>query len=108
MALSWCTTLYYTWLVFEEVDWSKRGEYMTAKHQITPAMANEALADPGRLVLDPDPASESGRSVRIIGWSATHGGLVTVIVLQHLGREYGVNGWSANDVDRRRYRGQEE
>ena len=85
-----------------------RGDYMTAKHQITPAMANEALADPGRLVLDPDPASESGRSVRIIGWSVTQGGLVTVIVLEDRGHEYGVNGWPANDVDRRRYRDQEE
>lgn len=81
---------------------------MAAKHQITPAMANEALADPSRVVLDPDPASESGLSVRIIGWSMTHGGLVTVIVLEDRGHEYGVNGWPANDVDRRRYRDQEE
>jgi hypothetical protein len=81
---------------------------MTSKHQITPAMANEALADPSRLVLDPDPASESGRSVRIVGWSATHGGLVMVIVLEERGHEYGVNGWPVNDVDRGRYRDKEE
>jgi hypothetical protein len=91
-------------LVFEEVDWSKRGDYMMAKHQLTPAMAHEALADPARLLLDPDPASGSGRSVGIIGWSVTYGGLVTVIVLEDRGHEYGVNGWPANDVDRRRYR----
>lgn len=93
--------------MFEEVDWSKRGEYMAAKHQISPLVANEALADPDRLVLDPDPASESGRSVRIVGWSPTRGGLVTVIVLADRGHDYGVNGWAANDVDVRRYHNQQ-
>ena len=46
--------------MFTEVDWSKRGEYMTTKHGITPTEANEALNDPMRFVLDPDPASETG------------------------------------------------
>ncbi|NYH87656.1 hypothetical protein [Actinopolymorpha rutila] len=42
--------------MFEDVDWSNRGRYMRERHGIDPALANEALADPNRLVLDPDPA----------------------------------------------------
>jgi len=52
-------------------DWSERGEYMLARHGIHPAWANEALFDPDRVVITPDPASKSGRAVRTIGWSYT-------------------------------------
>ena len=55
-------------MAFEHVDWSKRDEYITEKHGTTPEQADEALADPMRVVIDPDPASKSGASVRIIGW----------------------------------------
>lgn len=64
--------------------------------------ANSATADPEALTLDPDPASASGRSVRIIGMANT-GRLVTVIVLYDDGTCYGVNGWPANKIDQRRY-----
>jgi hypothetical protein len=53
--------------------------------------ANEALSDPDALRIDPDPASKSGRSVRTIGYSASAGGLVTVITLIDDGVTYGVN-----------------
>lgn len=89
--------------VFERVDWSQRGAYMQSKHGITPAIADEALEDPNRVVIDPDYNSESGRSVRIIGFSVTADELITVIVLEHDGTEYGVNGWTANEKDRRFY-----
>jgi hypothetical protein len=46
---------------------------MSARHGITVEQANEALADPDALVFDPDYASQSGRSVRTIGWSVSHG-----------------------------------
>jgi hypothetical protein len=42
---------------------------MLARHGIHPAWANEALDDPDRLAITPDPASKSGRAVRTIGWS---------------------------------------
>lgn len=89
--------------VFERVDWSRRGAYMQGKHGITPAVANEALEDPDRVVIDPDYNSESGTSVRVIGFSAIADGVITVIVLEHEGTEYGVNGWPANEKDRRLY-----
>jgi hypothetical protein len=68
-------------LVFETADWSHRGDYI-AKHGVTPDEADEALADPDRVVIKPDPASKSGRGVRII--------------------------WKANPKDQRRYEGTEE
>jgi uncharacterized DUF497 family protein len=89
--------------VFTEVDWSQRGEYITAKHGVSTAEADEALNDPARLVIDPDPASRSGRSVRIIGWSQLRQAVLTVIALEDDGHEYGVNAWPSNTTDQRRY-----
>lgn len=86
-----------------EVDWRHRGEYI-AKHGLTPAAADEAYADPNRLVVDPDPASQSGRTIRVIGWSTSLGQLVTVIVLPDNDVTWGVNAWPANSTDQRRYR----
>lgn len=86
------------------MDWSRRGEYMHHKHGITTDMASEALDDPDRVVLDPDPSSKSGESVRVIGYSPTAADLVTVITLDYEGTTHGVNGWLSNDLDRRRYR----
>lgn len=71
---------------------------------MTPALADEAVDDPNRLVIDPDPASESGRTVRIIGWSHSLGKVVTVIVLPDGDTVWGVNAWPSNSTDQRRYR----
>jgi hypothetical protein len=49
-----------------EIDWSQRGEYI-AKHGLTPDLAAEAWNDPNRLVIDPDPSSVSGRTIRVVG-----------------------------------------
>lgn len=76
---------------------------MHRHHGIAPLDADDALADADRVVIEPDYNSESGRSVRIIGYSLRAG--VTVIVLAaDDGVEYGVNGWLANEKDRRIYR----
>jgi hypothetical protein len=83
-------------------DWSERGEYMLARHSIHPAWANEALDDPDRVVITPDPASKSGRAVRTIGWSHPSNRIITVITLNS--RLHGVNGWVANSSDQRLYR----
>ncbi len=94
--------LHYTGCVVE-IDWRHRGGYI-AKHAMTPALADEATMDPNRLVIDPDPASESGRTVRIIGWSSTLGRVVTVIALPDGETIWGVNAWVSNSADQRRYR----
>lgn len=91
--------------MYESVDWTHRGAYMRRRHGITPEVANDALADANRVVIDPDYNSASGRSVRIIGYSTVADDIVTVIVLEVDATEYGVNGWSANARDRRIYNG---
>ncbi len=94
--------------MFERVDWSKRGDYMQRQHGITIEMADEALGDPDRVVIDPDYNSRSGESVRIVGYSAIAEDIITVIVLRRGAIEYGVNGWPANLKDRRIYNATEE
>lgn len=94
----------YTHQVAVTADWSERGEYMLARHSIHPAWANEALDDPDRVVITPDPASKSGRAVRTIGWSHTANRIITVITLVDNSRLHGVNGWVANSSDQRLYR----
>lgn len=95
--------IHYDRRVFERVDWSKRGAYMQRKHGITPEVADDALGDANRVVIDPDYNSTSGQSVRIIGYSIIVDDIITVIALENDGTEYGVNGWSANARDRHIY-----
>ena len=76
---------------------------MEQKHGVAPAVATEALRDPWRVVLDPDPSGTSGFGIRGIGETAT-GRLLTVIVIRESGFTYGVNGWEANDRDAKLYR----
>lgn len=89
--------------MFENVDWSQRGDYMSEKHGVTVAQANEALQDPERVVINPDYNSQSGRSVRIIGYSLDFGDLLSILVVEHEQVEYGINGWRSNEKDRRIY-----
>lgn len=93
--------------MFETVDWSHAEGHLRERGRITVAEANDALADPERVVIDPDYNSKSGRSVRIIGFSPLAGWLLTIIVVEEDGREYGVNGWHSNDKDHRIYNGEE-
>lgn len=84
------------------LDWTHRGTYIR-KHGVHPNWADEAYEDPNRLVVDPDPASLSGRTQRVIGWSTSAGRLLTVIVLPDEACIWGVNCWPSNLTDQRRY-----
>lgn len=90
------------------VDWSHRGDYIATRHGVRAQDAEEALADPDAVVFDPDYASQSGRSVRTIGWSPSMGRLLTVITLAAGALTYGVNAWPSNDGDARRYSTEEQ
>jgi uncharacterized DUF497 family protein len=81
---------------------------MQARHGVSVEAANEALADPHAAVADPDYASQSGRSVRTIGWSTSARRLLTIITVAEDGVTYGVNGWPSNDIDTRRYEAENE
>lgn len=76
---------------------------MQDRHGIRPVEANQALADPARIVLAPDPSSKSGQTIRVIGWSDSSGKLLTVIVLERDGDLIGVNAWVSNSTDQGRY-----
>lgn len=73
-------------------------------HGVHTYEADEALADPDRVVISPDYNSRSGETVRIIGFSVSRNELLSIIVLEHEGTEYGVNGWPSNSKDRNLYR----
>jgi hypothetical protein len=77
---------------------------MRNRHGVEVGWANEALADPDALRIDPDPSSKSGRSVRTIGYSPTAGFLLTVITVTEGGITYGVNGLRSNSTNIKRYR----
>lgn len=87
----------------DDADWTLRGAYI-GKRGLSPVEANEAIDDPERVVIDPDPATKSGRGVRIIGYSTTAKAALTVIVLDDKGVTYGVNAWKANARDQRIYK----
>jgi hypothetical protein len=92
--------MHYDGRAFERVDWTHGATHMQANHGITPEVANEALGDPDRVVIEPDYNSRSGQSVRIIGFSTTADEVITVIVVVDDGVEYGANGWASNAKDR--------
>lgn len=76
---------------------------MRQNHGVSPDIADNALADPNRVVISPDYNSTSGQGVRIIGYSIIAEEVITVIVLRDGDVEHGVNGWVANAKDRRIY-----
>ena len=83
----------YSEYMAEAVDWSHRVHYILAKHAVHSVMATEAVNDPMAAWFAPDPASRSGRSVRVIGYSETAGAILTVILVP---REGPNDWWGAN------------
>jgi len=63
------------------VDWGKRADYVRSRHGVDPAWADDAVNDDHAVWLTPDPASRSGRSVRVIGYSRSAREVLTVILV---------------------------
>ena len=95
-------------VVSKRLDWQYRAEYIasrSARHpgdtDIEPAWADEAFADDDALVDSPDPASRSGKTNRLVGYSGTARMVIVVVYLRD--ELIGVNAWKANDTQARRY-----
>jgi hypothetical protein len=92
-------------------DWSKRADYIRQRHGIEPAWADEAVNDDHAIWLVPDPASRSGRAVRVLGYSPSAAAVLTVILVSADADPdeppdadwWGSNAWRANDRDYRLY-----
>jgi len=91
-------------------DWTPRGDYIASRSVRRPGdtdiqilWANEAYRDPNRIYLNPDPATNSGRSARTIGYSQSAGFIVVVITVVDAGILWGVNAWRANESAIRAY-----
>lgn len=92
----------YTWLV--EIAWSlKAVTHIWERHQVRPAEANEAVNDIDAIWYEPDPASKSGLTDRVVGYSPTREQVLCVVVLKVEGDYQGINAWPANASYRRRY-----
>src|SRR6185437_17049947 len=89
---------------YGSVDWSYRREHVEDKG-FTTDEADEALDDPEKLVINPDPRSVSGESVRVIGYSDAAEQVLTVVVVVHDGQAYGATVWRANSRELRLYYG---
>lgn len=90
-----------------EVDWQHGAEHMWTRHRVTVEQANEALADDERIVADPDRASRSSTSARVVGYSSSAAAVIVVILVRREDRPgswWGANGWRANSTERRTYR----
>lgn len=93
------------------IDWSRRAEYIRTRHGIEVAWADEAVRDAHAAWLTPDPASRSGHSIRVIGYSVSARTVLTVILLEADadpferpdGTWWGANAWASNATDRNLY-----
>ncbi len=94
-----------------KIDWSRRGDYIRTRHAVEVEWANEAVRDAHAVWLVPDPASRSGHSVRVIGYSGSAGAVITVVLVdadadpdeRPDGDWWGSNAWMANERDRGSY-----
>ncbi len=92
----------------ERLDWQYRGDYIRTRSlrrhgdlNVEPAWADEAFADDDALVDSPDPASKSGQTDRLVGYSPSARMVIVVIYLRD--GLIGVNAWKANSTQSRRY-----
>ncbi len=103
----------YEGLPIDEVDWTHRADYIRTRSRrkgrpefdVEPEWATQAALDSRRQV--GDGRSESGETIRVVGWSALANEVLTVLLLPKghppTGEWWGVNAWKADDRERRVY-----
>jgi hypothetical protein len=88
-----------------QLTWSAESQsHMWESHRVTPREAKEAVTDVDAVWFEPDPASRSGLTSRVVGYSRSRRQVLCVIVLPVGGGYEGVNAWPANSTYRRLYR----
>jgi len=87
----------------EVIDCTAAVQHIWDRHRILAEWVEQACADADRVILDPDPASRSGRSVRIVGFSSGYGYPITVVAVRRSDRLVVASAWPANSKDRRTY-----
>jgi hypothetical protein len=105
----------YEELPIETVDWQHRADYIRHRSvrkgqanefDVEPEWATEAALDPKGSV--GDGGSESGETIKAVGYSPGAGRVLTVLLLPKdhppSGDWWGVNAWAANTADERGYR----
>lgn len=99
-----CCVLEDLWWRDEDAEYiRRRSDRYQGATNIEPEWTVEAAADPRGIVHDPDPKSRTG-AVRIIGFSASAGFVITVIATG--GAHAGVTAWKSSGADLRDYEGQ--
>lgn len=87
------------------VTWDERAvNHMLEVHQVTVAEATQAVNDLDAVHYSPDPASKSGLTDRVVGYSRSRRQILVVILLRADGDYEGVNAWPANSTYTRKYR----
>lgn len=87
----------------DSIDWSHAEDHMWRRHRVLVAWAREAWTDPFALVLDPDPSSRSGVSLRVIGYSRTARTVLVVVAVRGDESFVVASAWQANTSHLRRY-----
>jgi hypothetical protein len=102
-----CLTLYYAEGCDIGRSIGRTAANMSRRRVSRPSKRTRPLEDPERLVIDPDPRSVTGDSVRIFGYSSRAQEVLTVVVVIDHGQVYGGTAWRANKHELRLYRGGE-
>jgi hypothetical protein len=98
--------------VAERIEWDaaaaehicNRSIRYPAAVDIEPAWTSEVVADPDRLVDEPDPHSAHLNSVRIVGYSPTASMVITVAALRdRYGVLQGASAWKTRGAALRQY-----
>lgn len=76
---------------------------MWLRHRVLSAWAQQAWEDPTALVVDPDPASRSGKSIRVIGYSPGARAVLVLILVKDEHQLVAASAWRANASHQRRY-----
>lgn len=91
------------WWPAEQADYiRRRSTRYPGAHGIEPEWTLEAVADPHKIVRNPDPKSRVG-AVRVIGFSPSAGFVITIIVDPV--DDAGITAWKTSGADLRDYEG---